>query len=290
MDNNLYIILDCHFLCYRALFTTGDLSYKDIKTGVVYGFLRDLVSLQEHFRTNNFLFCFDYGVSKRKKIYPEYKANRKKPDITEEEKKVLFAFRQQIAKLREEYLPAIGFNNIFYQKGYEADDIIAVLCKDVLSYKKNVIVSADGDLFQLVTANTIMWNPITKKETTLQTLTTKYDFTGPKWWQVKALAGCPSDNIKGVKGVGEKTAIKFLQGRLPTHHKTYRTIMNEGEAVYHSNKKLTRLPFSKCNTPTISPNKFSNKGWQDVLEVLGMESMKGRNPFLSVRGTHGKDT
>ena len=79
-----WILLDCPYLCHRMKHTMGDLSFKGAATGIIYGFLKSLSGFQDLFRTSNFVFCWDSKTSKRKEIYPEYKANRDKKEYTDE--------------------------------------------------------------------------------------------------------------------------------------------------------------------------------------------------------------
>ena len=78
------LILDSPYLCHRAKYMTGALSFGENATGVIYGFLKSLSGFQSLFNTSNFVFCWDSNTSKRREIYPEYKANRKDKEYTDE--------------------------------------------------------------------------------------------------------------------------------------------------------------------------------------------------------------
>ena len=87
--------------------------------------------------------------------------------MTDEEKEAYWDFRQQVAKLRKEYLPAIGFRNILHQQFFEADDVIASVCQYSLKGSQGIIVSSDHDMFQLLALpNVIMWSPKLNKAVT----------------------------------------------------------------------------------------------------------------------------
>ena len=134
----------------------GSLSYGGNATGVVYGFLKDIITLKKRFETNYIVFCWDYGKGIRKLISSDYKSNRHKD---KEDDDFEISFKKQVTLLRTEYLKQIGFRNIFYQDGYESDDIIASVCRNLPDGDKGIIVSADHDLYQLLTANISMYNP-----------------------------------------------------------------------------------------------------------------------------------
>ena len=82
-----YLLLDCDYLCHRALHSTGGLSYHGSATGVIYGFLKSLSGFQDLFNTSNFIFCWDSPTKHlhRKTLYPEYKENRDWDKKTPEE-------------------------------------------------------------------------------------------------------------------------------------------------------------------------------------------------------------
>jgi hypothetical protein len=156
--------------------------------------------------TKQIAFCFDHGKPKRARLYPAYKANRKPESI--EDKEHRSERNRQINLLRNEYLPAIGFKNVFWQEGYEADDLIASIVRSNARLTDIAILSSDKDLYQLLSPRVFMWNR--GKKTTLQSFYQEWGIKPDRWAEVKAMAGCTSDNIEGIDGVGEKTAIKFL--------------------------------------------------------------------------------
>lgn len=275
-----YLFLDVSYLCHQAFHTVGQqLSHGEIKTGVIYGFLRSLQTMMEYHRTNRFVFCFDYGKSKRKDMYKPYKANRKK-DWGEKEWDLYRELEGQIRMLRKRYLKQIGFRNVFYYKGYEADDVLAQLTRRVKNGSEYVIVSADHDLFQLIRSNVRQFNPTQKKFFTIQFLKQELGITPDMWHMVKAIAGCSSDNIEGIKGVGEKTAIKYLTGNLKETTKAYEAIeSSSGEEIIRRNVKLTKLPLKGLPFFRIREDCFDTQGWKDLLKELGMLSMPKRNPF-----------
>lgn len=246
----IHLLIDTSYLAYRAYHSTPDLSFEGVPTAVLFGVMRTAQRMDELFgRTVPgavFHWCFDVGSPKRKKIYPRYKAGRKE-DKTEEQKEELTQVYQQLTNLRQEILPEMQFRNLHWCEGYEADDLIAKLCGQISAPK--VIVSADQDLYQLLDEQTAMWKPgKSDKCFTHQAFCEKYDTTPDKWAQVKALAGCSSDNIKGVKGVGERRAIQYINNELNTSSKTYQNI-EEFEKFTKFNERLTKLPWK--GTPKV---------------------------------------
>ncbi len=281
--NRKYLLLDGNYLCHRAKYTTGDLSYGGDATGVVYGFLKSLSGFQDLFNTSDFIFCWDSNTSERKKIYPPYKANRVK-EYTDEEEEFDQAFRRQMKKLRTTYLPMIGFKNVFIQRGYESDDIMASIALHTSNEDEVVIISSDKDMYQCLTHNVFFYNPQTNKILTLQGFKKQYGIRPYEWKIVKSIAGCATDYVKGVKGVGEKTAIKYLKGDLKEDSKKYKDIVSkEGVAIYERNCKLVVLPMEGTKEFKLQKDVLSEDGWKCVVEMLGMGSIRDRFPFQKKR-------
>lgn len=284
-----WLVLDVNYLCHRARYTMGELTWKGAATGVIYGFLQSVIHLQKRFDTDRVVFCFDSRFSKRKKLYPAYKANRKnRKPMTNKEREFEEEFHRQIIKLRMEYLPAIGFRNILWQQGYEADDLIAVSCFEIGTFPtwEAVIVTADQDLYQCIRGNISTFNPQKNERMSLQSFYRIYHIE-PKYWAiVKSIAGCSSDNIPGAKGIGEKTALKFIQGQLSATSKAFKIIRayclgaDKKVAV-----KLVTLPLAGTKTVHLrADNRISKESWDAVCKHLGFKTLHPRIPKY---GKHG---
>ena len=281
-----WIILDCNFLCHRAKHSMGGLSHGDSATGVIYGFLKGLISYQEMFDTSNFVFCLDSKSSKRKEVYPEYKANRINHDLDDEEIEFENAFRHQMKMLRKEYLKTIGFKNVLCQKGYEADDLIASVSINIPSDQEAVIVSSDHDLFQLLSFNVSQYLPNINKTVSLQWFKKTYGIKPTIWPVVKALAGCSGDNVIGIKGAGENTIIKYLKKELNPETKTYKKIVEQEPDFFQTNHPLVALPYAGTKVFKLKKDNLSQDGWNKVTAKLGMRSIKDRLPIQLNKRKH----
>jgi len=248
---------------------------------VIYGFLKSLTGFQSLFNTSNFVFCWDSNTSKRREIYSEYKANRKDKEYTDEEIEFDKAFRKQMKKLRTTYLPMIGFKNVFIQRGYESDDIMASVALQLSQCgNEAIIITSDHDLYQCISANVSCYNPQTNKIMTLQGFKKQYGIESYEWVLAKAIAGCTSDNIEGVKGVGEKTAIKYLKTQLKTTDKKYYDISClDGKTIFERNFPLVKLPMKGTQRFKLKRDKLSEQGWHQVVKLLGLKSIREKIPF-----------
>ena len=198
------VLIDGNSLLNRAYFALppmNDATGRNVNA--VYGFVNLLLKVLDDYKPTNLAVTFDMrGKNFRKEIYPQYKANRKgMPDDLAEQMPVL-----------HQLLNLMGVN-IVERAGVEADDLIGSLAKkfDV----PTLIVSGDKDLFQLVNDNTSVL--LTKKGisevevVTPTTLMQNYKLTPSQVIEYKALRGDTSDNIPGVRGVGEKTATALIE-------------------------------------------------------------------------------
>lgn len=278
------LVIDVSNLAYRRFYTMGDLSYNEIPTGVIYGFFKDILALEEFHNSDRFVFCFDGGYKKRTEIYPEYKQNRKK-EGTEEQNQAFKDLFSQLDKLRSEYLPEIGFKNIFWQRDYEADDLIAMVSIWNKDNDEIILVSTDNDLYQLLGRNVWIWNPVKKFFISETYFRNMHGISPLDWASVKALAGCSSDGIPGLPGIGEKTAIKFMQGNLKKTTDKYETI-KEGCSDYRKFIKITTLPMNGTMECHLQEDEVTKEKWEKVADKLGMKSLfKGKPKGIRSRRT-----
>lgn len=289
-----WLVLDCNFLCYRARYSTGELTHNGVPTGTTFGFLTSLVNLQEAFQADYVVFCFDLGEPKRKTLLPCYKANRHKPpkEVSEEEKEELEKasknFRIEVKRIRKDTLPRMGYKNILSFPGYEADDWIAYACETIQKRwpeDEVIIVSADHDLYQCLSGQVRMYNPCAKQVVTLQGFKSKYGILPSNWALVKAISGCRGDNIPGIDGVGESTAIKFLLGGLPKTSKKRKSI-ELGSTVIERNIPLVSLPFAYITKPPLKKSLPDIESWRTITKELGMDTLIFAGPYVSRRTRH----
>ena len=202
-----FLIIDANSIIHRAYHALPPLTTKEGKlVNAVYGFASILFKALRDIKPDYIAVCFDLpGGTFRDEIYEEYKAGR-------EEKPQEFHDQFPIIK---ELLKNLNIK-ICEKEGFEADDLIGTLIKNNKNADvRNIILSGDKDLLQLVGDNTVVL--LVKKgvsdtqEYTNNNFKQLTQLTPSQWIDYKALRGDPSDNIPGVKGIGEKTAISLLQ-------------------------------------------------------------------------------
>lgn len=251
------------------------LSYENEDTGVIFGFLMQLQAYAKIHKTNDIIFCWDSHDSKRKEIFPGYK-DRKEVELTEIEKADKKRGFDQFNVIRDEVIPIMGFKNNFKQKGYEADDLIATT---VMYHEKDfIIITADADMYQLLDFAS-MWNPKKKEFYTFEDFWAEWKLPPMEWIKVKSFAGCTSDTIPGLVGVGEKTAAKYLRGELKQTTKTYKTLIG-GWELLQRNIELVELPFPGTKVNTLVPNELDfDKFVQDICYKYSFDSFLASNYY-----------
>jgi 5'-3' exonuclease len=247
----------------------GDLSHEEQKVGIIFGFMRQILTLSKVFDTNRFVFAWDSKRSFRRDIYNGYKSRSQRPqdEIVFEK----FAFKQFI-EIRTKTLQQFGFKNSFIQTGLEADDIIAAITQN---YKREfVIISGDADLYQLLDTHVDMYSPKKRKLFTLKDFKEEYRITPDQWVMVKQVAGCRSDTVAGIDGIGEKRAIQYIHGALKHKTKGYKNII-AGKDIIAQNEVLVRLPFPGTKVPVLVDGEVFNLGnFIDLTDKYGFRSMQ----------------
>lgn len=200
------MLIDGNSIIYRAFFAMPPLTNSSgQQTNAVYGFTTMLLRLLEEHKPTHILVAFDAGkITFRHKGYEAYKGGREKtpPELS-----------QQFPLLKE-LLAAFGIAQ-FELDGYEADDIIGTLSKTADEAGVNVlVVTGDKDMLQLASDHVTVG--LTRKGVTEvetygpEQIQERYGLNPLQIIDLKGLMGDTSDNIPGIPGVGEKTALKLL--------------------------------------------------------------------------------
>lgn len=265
--DDIVLLIDSNYLCHRARYTIGGLRYKDIPTGVIYGFLNQLFLLAKKTIPDEIVFVWDSRYSIRKERYSFYKEKR---GIEEPDQELIEAY-EQFNQLRDEILPRMGFVNNFIAKGYEADDVIAKIVQN--QDNKYIIATSDDDLLQLLDY-CVIFNLGKNKFIDRKYFIDKNGIEPKQWVEVKKIAGCSGDNVPGVQGVGEKTAIKYLTGVLKPDSKKYEAIRTNMDII-ERNEWLVKLPLPKTPNFDIKESEFNKHELKTICNKYGF--MKLRN-------------
>ncbi|NBM53301.1 DNA polymerase I [Proteus sp. G2669] len=201
---NPFILVDGSSYLYRAYHAFPPLTNSQGEpTGAMYGVLNMLRSLIIQYKPSHVAVVFDAkGKTFRDELYEEYKSNR--PPMPDD-------LREQIAPLHE-MVQAMGLP-LLSISGVEADDVIGTLALKAAADGRDVLISTgDKDMAQLVTPKITLINTMTNVILGPDEVKEKYGVPPELIIDFLALMGDSSDNIPGVPGVGEKTALGLLQG------------------------------------------------------------------------------
>ena len=200
------LIVDGHGLAFRAFYAVPSLNAPDgTPTNAILGFMNMLMKVEEELAPCCCAVVFDApGPTFRHDVFPEYKAQRKP---TPEE------FKPQVPLLRQ-LLDALGYP-VVVETGVEADDVIASMARVAVGEgREAVIVSSDKDLLQVLAPGVRMLRPVkgitTLKDYDESSFSDEYGFSPRFVPDYLALLGDTADNVPGVAGIGEKTALQLI--------------------------------------------------------------------------------
>lgn len=268
------LLIDHHALLHRsrsALLRTGRrfTTTEGTPTTGVHAYLQCLLSIIDSQKPTHIVVAFDAGGNSRKSENSEYKANRKAPDPD---------FQSENRTLLNEALYALGIESVGL-KGYEADDLLSTFSNvaqfGIERFDEIVIATVDQDLLQCVTSKVKVLLANSAKKQVLMGV----DEVVEKWGvypedigMIKAISGDSSDNIKGIKGVGPKTAIKICKEAkwLPETIYQHPKLKDHVEQIKNN---LSLVQLRNC-LGVIGPIR-----WDDY--VLGLGMLRDWEQFLS---------
>jgi DNA polymerase-1 len=221
------LMIDGHALTFRAFHALPNLTNSEgFPTGAIFGFFSMFLKSIEDIKPTHALVTFDMsGPTFRHKMDGDYKAHRKPvPD----------EINMQVPKIVE-ILEAMNMP-VFTKEGYEADDLLGIISRLVPKTTFNIIATGDKDLYQLINGNTVIYRFKGFggfSETALydeKKFTAEYGIKPDQWVDFKGLRGDPSDNIPGVKGIGEKTGLELVQ-QFGSIEKLYKEVAKKNSKI-----------------------------------------------------------
>lgn len=281
-------MFDGHALLFRAYHALPGLTNSQgFPTGAIFGFFSMLLKALEDEKPTHVLVTFDVkGPTFRDQLSGDYKAHRKPtPDD----------LNLQLPKIKE-ILTALEIP-IYEKPGFEADDLLGIISRKTGKDVFNIIATGDMDLLQLINENTVVYR--FKKGFTdvivYDTARMKQEFglTPDQWVDLKSLKGDASDNIPGVPGVGEKTALELIK-QYGTLEKLYKAVHKNdkniragvlaklvaGEHYAELSKKLAHIDTTNGLDFDFDACKLSDYDQNKVLELFAQYSIRSLIPKL----------
>lgn len=272
------LLIDGNALMHRAFHALPAFkTQKGLPTNVVYGFLSMLHKALSDFKPSHLVVCFDTPTPTfRNKLYKEYQMQR--PVISDE-------FKIQVPYVKE----ALDQGGIFHieKEGFEADDLIGTIAVEFKKkHIKVLVLSGDRDILQLVNDSVFVITPkigiSDLKLYDASEVQNKFEIPPHTIPDLKALAGDPSDNYKGAKGIGPKTAAKLLKEYGTVEHllsklatlknSTIKKLLKEHKKHILLSKKLATIVTNVALDYSIAKTEFH--GWNPHLKSYLLETME----------------
>jgi len=227
-DGPKLLLIDANNMSHRVFHTHQELQYKGRCSGVLFGFMQQLIRLRKQYPEHFMVIAWDGGYARRKAesiegvksgIVPEsYKESREKSKEEEnskkqEERESLFT---QMDQLKEELLPFIRCFQVF-KKGFEGDDLIFTYCKYVQQHNgEAVVVSSDKDFMQVlgISPSISVYDAMKDEIWTAERFQMEFAFPASLYVDYGAFVGetgPSSDNIFGIEGWGPKTSGDYIR-------------------------------------------------------------------------------
>lgn len=281
------MLVDGMALLFRAYFATAIsgqfmINSKGIPTNGIVGFLKHMLTAISSFSPSHVAVCWDMGSKTfRSELYSDYKGNRAEAPV---ELIPQFDLVKEVVSSFD--IPNIGL------AGYEADDCIGTVAKELKNDMKVSILTGDQDILQLLDENiTVILLKKGIGNYLVHTPDSFYEEKGISARQMidlKGLMGDTSDNYPGVKGIGEKTALKLLQQfesidgileNLQGLSKSHRGKIENDLEMLHLSRKLAEI---KCDVPISCSVEDSKLQYNrnKVLSMLDEMELKGIHRYL----------
>ena len=287
------VLLDAHAILHRGYHAMAGFATRDGKpTGALYGFITMVLRIYEDIKPDYIAACFDLPKPTFRHIsYDGYKAGRAKTDDA------------LISQIQEAYAlcEALAIP-IYKEEGFEADDLLGTLAEQLKKNKDTRVIIASGDMdtFQLIDDDTVTVYTLKKANEAVlfntAAIVERFGFLPEYIPDYKGLSGDTSDNIIGIRGIGDKTATELIK-RYGTIEQMYEVLKQDRQTLLDAGfkERIVKLLeegeedalFSKT-LATIRRDATSvytepEKMWKDILDVTKYQEMCDLYEFRSLR-------
>lgn len=244
------LLVDYQNVFYRSAAVNKELSHDGQPTGGLYGFAVQLASVINRTRPTMVAVCLDRKPYLRKRLYPAYKAGRRKRDAAEDDATLLERKRilDQNSAMCKEFIRCLRIPMIGC-KGMEADDVIAELIRKYHDrFNEIAILSNDSDLYQLLDwPNVYMHIRPQVPRFDIESFREKYPklMRASEWREVRALTG-DHNNIRGIPGIGDVRAIRLVTEL--SYRERHSDLLEQYDKMIRLNRRLCRLPLEEYNS------------------------------------------
>ncbi len=287
------VLLDAHAILHRGYHAMGGFATRDGKpTGALYGFITMVLRIYEDIKPDYIAACFDLPKPTFRHLsYDGYKAGRSKTDDA------------LITQIQEAYsLCEALCIPVYKEEGFEADDLLGTISEQLKKHENTRVIIASGDMdtFQLIDGDLVTVYTLKKANEavlyTTDTVVARFGFPPKYIPDYKGLAGDTSDNIIGIKGIGDKTATELIK-RYGTIEEMYVVLRKDRQTLLDDGfkERIVKLLedgeedalFSKtlatirrdAETVYVEPE----KEWNETLDIQKYQAMCDLYEFRSLR-------
>jgi DNA polymerase-1 len=246
------LAIDCPSIYHRIVKATGK------EVGVSPQFFKSVDKMLDLFEPTDVAFCFDDGISYRKRKFPKYKSQNRDSHSG-----------RYVGEVIEFALRDAGVPNVIRQRGMEADDLLAAIALDYASPQRQIVLATgDHDLYQCIGPHVRLYDVGRKRIETEMTIRSRYGIQKSdirEWWiQYKSILGCKSDNIPGVKGLSDKSVRAYLAGNCKSESLRTISLIEFNWKQIQDNRDLVELPFPGCKVK-LKIGAWSTDSWKALL-------------------------
>ncbi len=287
------VLLDAHAILHRGYHAMGGFATRDGKpTGALYGFITMVLRIYEDIKPDYIAACFDLPKPTFRHLsYDGYKAGRAKSDDA------------LVEQIKEAYALCEALSiPVYKEEGFEADDLLGTLSEQLKKQKDTRVIIASGDMdtFQLIDGDIVTVYTLKKANEaalfTAKSVVERFGFGPEHIPDYKGLAGDTSDNIVGIKGIGDKTATELIK-RYGTIEEMYTVLRKDRQTLLDAGfkERIVKLLeegeedalFSKT-LATIRRDASSvyvtpEHHWKEMISVEKYQEMCDRYEFRSLR-------
>ena len=239
------ILIDGLNVFMRHYCANPTVSLNNEQCGGIVGFLRNIQHLADRFQPNKITVVWEGGGSSRRRAIESNYKNGRRPmtlnrsgyysDMYDTEDNRNYQLKTLIEVLK--FVPVTQI----YVSDCEADDIIGYICRNEKLGQEKILITSDKDYYQLIDKKTKIWSPNQKKLIDAESVLDKWGISSENYCTARCFIGDQSDGIKGAKGAGFKTMIKFFPELSESNFVSVSDIINKAKTIDSKSKVINEI-------------------------------------------------
>ena len=239
------ILIDGLNVFMRHYCANPTVSLNNEQCGGIVGFLRNIQHLADRFQPNKITVVWEGGGSSRRRSIESNYKNGRRPmtlnrsgyysDMYDTEDNRNYQLKTLIEVLK--FVPVTQI----YVSDCEADDIIGYICRNEKLGQEKILITSDKDYYQLIDKKTKIWSPNQKKLIDAESVLDKWGISSENYCTARCFIGDQSDGIKGAKGAGFKTMIKFFPELSESNFVSVSDIINKAKTIDSKSKVINEI-------------------------------------------------